>query len=118
MIVLHVAWATLVLLLTTSWGMPTVGPVVVGALCGLVLARKGPRVAATSAILSWGGLLAFGVVRGQPIGEVAGKLGSIMGVPGTALLLLTVLYPAVLSTTAAYLAAQVSPMRTPARTGT
>lgn len=110
MIGLRIVLATALLGLFTVGGNPTLGPVLIGALCGFSWLEQGPRVAAISAVLSWGGLLLFGTLRGQPIGEVASKVGSIMGVPGIALVILTILYPVILSTAAAYLAAQVSPI--------
>ncbi len=106
MILVRVLMGAAVLALTTMAGFPTIGPVVVGAACALVWGVRGVPVAAFSALLGWGGLLLMPLLRGQPVAAVAEKVGAVMGVSGTGLVSVTLLYAVVLATAAAYPVAQ------------
>ena len=82
------------------WTVP-----VLGALWGL--AATGGRLwlgAALAAAAAWAVLLTLTALAG-PVGELAVKLGGVMGVPGVFLVLLTLLFPALLAGSAAELAA-------------
>jgi len=108
---LRVLLATAVMVVATTSGNPTVGPIIVGLGCGLIWPDHGVRVAGISAVLAWGGLLVWGMSRGADLGEVASKLGSVMGLPGFTLVLATLLYPALLAVAAAWLGHVASPWR-------
>jgi hypothetical protein len=108
---LRVLLATIVLVVATMSGNPTIGPILVGLGCGLAWPDNGVRVAGASAVFAWGGLLLWGMIRGAAIGEVASKLGDVMVLPGPVLVLATLLYPAILAASAAWLGHLVSPVR-------
>lgn len=83
------------------WGVP-----LTGAAWGL-LARLAPRcalVASAAALLAWGGLLVWGAVR-APLAPLASTVGGALGVPGAALVLLTLAFAAMLAWAAARTAA-------------
>ncbi len=74
------------------WAVP-----VVGALIGVIWAEGRPAlVAGAAGGLGWALLLAWGSASG-PVGELAGTVGDVMGLPGFAVLLVTVLFPALLA---------------------
>jgi hypothetical protein len=69
------------------------------------------RVAALCAGAGWATLLLLDSLRG-PVGNMAVRLGGIMGLPGYVLLILTLVFPALLAWCAAALVSQL--MRKPA----
>jgi hypothetical protein len=95
----------------TFLGAPVVTPVVVGAALGLLAPARASRTAALAAAVAWGGVLLAATLRGDSIGTLASALGGAMGIPGWALVLATLLYPALLAASAAWLAHLASPRR-------
>jgi hypothetical protein len=91
------------ILLGTWLGFPTLAPVLVG----LVLGFTGPmaaRRAAMAGAIAWGGVLVAASLRGDHVAGLSRTLGGAMGVPSWVLLIMTLLYPAVLAASAAWLA--------------
>jgi hypothetical protein len=91
------------ILLGTWLGFPTLAPVLVG----LVLGFTGPmaaRRAAMAGAIAWGGVLVAASLRGDHVAGLSRTLGGAMGVPSCVLLIVTLLYPAVLAASAAWLA--------------
>ncbi len=68
--------------------------------------RTAAATAGISALLAWGALMAWNWWAG-PVSELSVSLGAIMGLPGRALLLATLLFPAVLASTAAVVGAAI-----------
>jgi hypothetical protein len=95
----------------TGLGAPVLAPVLTGVGMGLLRPRFAARGAALAALVAWGGLLLFALARGDSLGALASTLGAAMGVPAWALFAATVLYPALLASSAAWLAHLVSPRR-------
>jgi hypothetical protein len=87
----------------TSLGAPTLTPILVGGVMGFVLQKTPARRAALAGILAWAGILLFKGLRGDEIGALSRTLGGAMGVPSWAIVLVTLLYPAVLAASAAWL---------------
>jgi hypothetical protein len=86
------------------WTVP-----LLGALWG-VIAWRTPRVAVTAglaALLAWAVLLLV-AARADAFGRLAGALSSVMQLPGVALVLLTLLFPALLAWSAARVTATVA----------
>lgn len=98
----------LAIVLGTVFGAPTLTPIMVGIVIGLAWPRRAARVAAAAGATAWGALLAVALLRGGAIGTLATTLGGAMGVPGVVLFLATLLYPAILAASAAWLAQLVS----------
>ena len=98
----------LLIALGTTLGAPTLTPIMVGIVIGLAWPRRAARVAAAAGALAWGALLVVALLRGGAIGTLASTLGGAMGVPGVVLFLATLLYPAILAASAAWLAQLVS----------
>ena len=98
----------LAIVLGTMLGAPTLTPIIVGIVIGLAWPRRAARVAAAAGAIAWGALLLIALLRGGAIGTLATKLGGAMGVPGVVLFLATLLYPAILAASAAWLAHLVS----------
>jgi hypothetical protein len=98
----------LAIVLGTVFGAPTLTPIMVGIVIGLAWPRRAARVAAAAGATAWGALLAVALLRGGAIGTLANTLGGAMGVPGVVLFLATLLYPAILAASAAWLAHLVS----------
>lgn len=74
------------------WTVP-----LVGAGMGLLWPDDRPALSAAAAgALGWGILLVWGGLIG-PVMGVAGTVGGVMGLPGAAVLLITLLFPAILS---------------------
>lgn len=95
-----------------TWlGAPIATPIVVGLALGLLAPTRASRTAALAGALAWGGILAVSVIRGDSIGTLANSLGAAMSVPGWALVLVTILYPALLASSAAWLPHLVSRRR-------
>ena len=86
------------------WAVPLVAAVAGAALALRIPAlRRAPLLVGLSAALGWALLLAREAVRG-PVGLVAAKVGAVIGVPGPALVLVTLLFPLGLGWSAARLA--------------
>lgn len=85
------------------WTVP-----VVGGAWGVVTAYDGKpwRAAALAAAAAWAILLASSATRG-PLLTLAGTLGAIFGLPGFAVLLLALIFPALLAWSAAGLVSAV-----------
>jgi len=98
----------LVIALGTTLGAPTLTPIMVGIVIDLAWPRRAARVAAAAGAIAWGALLVVALLRGGAIGTLASTLGGAMGVPGVVLFLATLLYPAILAASAAWLAQLVS----------
>lgn len=62
--------------------------------------------AALAGALAWAVLLAEATLGG-PVGELAGNLGGIFGLPGSIVILFTLLFPALLAGSAAALAVRL-----------
>ena len=98
----------LAIVLGTVFGAPTLTPIMVGIVIGLAWPRRAARFAAAAGATAWGALLAVALLQGGAIGTLANTLGGAMGVPGVVLFLATLLYPAILAASAAWLAHLVS----------
>jgi hypothetical protein len=61
---------------------------------------RGPAEAAAAALVAWGALLAAAAARG-PVGALAGGLAELIGAPAAALVVLTLVFPALLAWSAA-----------------
>lgn len=99
------------IILGTWFGAPLLSPIIVGAVIGLGWPTLAARRAAIAGMLAWGGLLLVALARGDALGAFSRTLGGAMGVPAWALFLVTLLYPAILAASAAWLAHLVSPRR-------
>lgn len=111
--------AGVIAMVAGTWlGAPVATPIVVGLAIGLIAPTRAARTAALAGSLAWGGILALNVLRGDSVGTLATSLGAAMSVPAWALVLVTVLYPALLASSAAWLshmaltAARGGPQRT------
>jgi hypothetical protein len=91
------------IILGTVLGAPTVGPIVVGAAIGYFRPVRAVQYAAAAGALGWGALLVVAALRGGAIGSFSGKLGEVLGLPGIAMILVTMVYPAALAAAAAWL---------------
>ena len=97
------------ILLGTWIGAPTLTPILVGLAIGLGAPLGAAWRAALAAALAWGGLLLGAVARGNVVGTLGSTLGGAMGIPAWALFIATLLFPAILAASAAWLAHLVSP---------
>ena len=87
-----------------TWlGAPTLTPIIVGLAMGVLVPANPARRAALAGVLAWAGVLLFKTLRGDEIGALSGTLGGAMGVPSWAIVLVTLLYPAILAASAAWL---------------
>ena len=91
------------ILLGTWLGFPTLAPVLVGLAMGVTMPMAARR-AALAGVIAWGGVLLTATLRGDNIAGLSRTLGGAMGVPSWLLLLVTLLYPAILAASAAWLA--------------
>ncbi|HZI27086.1 MAG TPA: hypothetical protein VFD64_02960 [Gemmatimonadaceae bacterium] len=91
------------ILLGTWLGFPTLAPVLVGLAMGVTVPMAARR-AALAGVIAWGGVLLAATLRGDNIAGVSRTLGGAMGVPSWLLLIVTLLYPAILAASAAWLA--------------
>jgi hypothetical protein len=91
------------ILLGTWLRAPTLTPIVVGALLGLLVQSNPVRHAAMAGVLAWAGVLLARAVGGDEIGALSKTLGGAMGVPSWVIVLVTLLYPAILAASAAWL---------------
>ncbi len=105
--------ASIAIVLGTWLGAPTIAPIVIGLAIGMFRPRYSARRAAMAGVLAWGGVLAVAAVRGDAVGTFAATLGGAMGAPGWAIVLATLLYPAILASSAAWLAQLASNGRVP-----
>ncbi len=81
-------------------------PAAWGVLAGLAWPGDRPaRTAALGASLGWLALLAGPVATGAPVGVLAARLAGAMQLPEAALVAATLLFPALLASSAAYLVA-------------
>jgi hypothetical protein len=96
--------ATVAIVIGTWLGIPIIAAIVVGLAVGFVRPRHAARRVAVAGALAWGGLLAVAALRGDALGSFAFTLGGAMGAPGWAIILVTLLYPALLASSAAWLA--------------
>lgn len=103
--------AAAAIILGTWLGAPTVTPIVVGLVMGVAWPVHVARRAAVAGVLAWGGLLATAALRGDAVASLSTTLGAVLGLPGWALFLVTLLYPAVLASSAAWLARLALPRR-------
>ena len=91
-----------------TWFAGWTMPIGWGMLLGLARPYGRPaRLAAVHGSLGWALVLAFMAMRGDPVGVLATRLAGAMQVPASALFLATLLYPALLASCAAWLAAQL-----------
>ena len=99
------------IILGTWLGAPVLSPILVGAVLGLGWPALAARRAAIAGTLAWGGLLLVALARGDALGAFSKTLGDAMAVPAWALIMVTLVYPAILASSAAWLAHLVSPRR-------
>ena len=92
------------MLLGTWLGWPTLTPIVAGAAMGVLLSVNAARQAALAGALAWGGVLVVSVLQGNSVGALGKTLGGAIGIPSWLLVLVTLLYPAILAASAAWLA--------------
>ena len=95
----------------TMLGFPTVAPIVAGFLVGLGWPGRAARTAGGAGLVAWAVLLLVAALRGDAVGAIGAKLGAAMGVPGWAPLAATLLYPAILAASAAWMGQLMSPRR-------
>ena len=103
--------ATLAILLGTWLGAPTLSAILVGLVVGFVWPVRAARRVALAGILAWGSVLATAAIRGDPIVAFGTTLGGAMSVPGWVVIAATLLYPAVLASSAAWIAHLASTRR-------
>ena len=99
------------IVLGTVLGSSTFSAIIVGAAIGYLRPVRAARYAFGAGALGWGGLLLFAAIRSGEIGSLTGKLGEILGLPGIVMVVVTLLYPAVLAGSAAWLVAAIRTMR-------
>ena len=86
-----------VLIAVGTWAVGWWAVPVVGALIGVIWPDGRPALlAGTAGGLGWALLLMWGSASG-PVGDLAGTVGGVMGLPGFEVLLVTVLFPALLA---------------------
>ena len=100
---MSVLLAILAMLVGTWIGAPTLTPILVGASMGFMIRDNPARRAALAGLLAWGGVLLFATFRGDATGALARTLGGAMGAPSWAIVVVTLLYPAILAASAAWL---------------
>jgi hypothetical protein len=105
--------AAAAIVLGTWLGAPVVTLVGAGLVIGFGWPHHAARHAAAAGALAWGGLLVAAALRGDAVATLGSTLGAAMGLPGWALFIVTILYPAILAASAAWLAHLVSRRRTP-----
>jgi hypothetical protein len=109
---MRVILAGAAVIIAGTWlGFPTLTPIVAGLVIGLGWPRRAAKWSMLAGVIAWGGLLLAAAVRGDAIGALGTTLGSAMGLPGWALFLATLLYPAILAASAGWLASVTSPFR-------
>jgi hypothetical protein len=103
------------MLLGTWLGWPTLTPIVAGAAMGVLLSVNAARQAALAGALAWGGVLVVSMLQGNSVDALGKTLGGAMGIPSWLLVLVTLLYPAILAASAAWLAQLAARRAWPAR---
>jgi hypothetical protein len=84
-----------------TYGLGWLAVPAIGLWIGLVRVSERPvRTAAIAGLSGWGALLAWGAFNG-PVAELAGVLGGVVGVPASAIVGVTLAYPAVAAGAAA-----------------
>ena len=106
---MSILFGVVVIAACTWFGAPTLGPIVAGFLIGLAWPERSVRVAAAAALLAWGGLLLFGLIRGTDVSALATSLGGAMSLPAWAIFTATLLYPVILAASAAWLGHVITP---------
>ena len=97
-----------------TWlGSPTLTPILVGLAMGFLLPPNPARRAALAGFLAWAGVLLARTLRGDEVGALSGTLGGAMGAPSRAIVLVTLLYPAILAASAAWLSHLAARRRIP-----
>ena len=104
------------ILLGTWLGFPTLAPVLVGLIMGFTVPMAARR-AALAGVIAWGGVLVAAMLRGDHITGLSRTLGGAMGVPSWVVFLLTLLYPAILAASAAWLASLAARRFSPSGSG-
>jgi hypothetical protein len=104
------------ILLGTWLGFSTLAPVLVGLAMGATVPIAARR-AALAGVIAWGGVLLTATLRGDNISGLSRTLGGAMGVPSWLLLIVTLLYPAILAASAAWLASLVARRFSPSSGG-
>ena len=104
-----ILFGTLVIAAATWYGAPTLGPILAGFMIGLAWPERAVRSAALAALLAWGGLLVYGLVRGTDLPALATSLGAAMSLPSWALVVATLLYPVLLASSSAWLGHVITP---------
>lgn len=99
------------IVLGTVLGAPTLTAVIVGAAIGFLRPVRAARYAFGAGAVGWGALLVVAAIRGGAIGSLSGRLGDVLGLPGVAMIVVTMLYPAVLAASAAWLVAAIRTRR-------
>jgi hypothetical protein len=94
----------------TVLGFPVLAPIAGGAAIGLAWPPRGARNAAMAGLLAWGALLAVASTQGS-LSLTMTRLGGAMGLAPWGPLLATLIYPAVLAASAAWIAGLLSPRR-------
>ena len=106
------------MLLGTWLGWPTLTPIVAGAAMGVLLSVNAARQAALAGALAWGGVLLVSMLQGNSVGALGKTLGGALGIPSWLLVLVTLLYPATLAASAAWLAQLAARRTRPSRHAT
>jgi hypothetical protein len=84
-----------------TWGFGWLAVPAIGLAVGLARISERPiRTAAFAGFIGWAALLLIAAVDG-PVGDLAGVLGGVMGVPAIVVISATLLYPTVLAGAAA-----------------
>ena len=84
-------------------------PVIAAAWALISRDKRAPRFTALCAMGGWGTLLLLDAAKG-PVGNMAVRLGGVMGVPAAGLYAITLLFPALLAWCAAALVSVRSPV--------
>ena len=97
--------------LGTVLGSSTFSAIIVGAAIGYLRPVRAARYAFGAGAIGWGGLLLVAAIRSGEIGALTGKLGEVLGLPGIVMVVVTILYPAVLAGSAAWVFSAIRTMR-------
>lgn len=108
--ILVVAWGTMIIAGGTMVGFPVWGPVTGGLVLGLLAPRRPAAHAAVAGAMAWGLLLALSSLNGS-LGLTAVRLGGALGLPPWGPLLATLLFPAILAASTAWLAGEARQRR-------
>lgn len=94
----------LVMVIGTWFGAPTLAALLIGAAIGVARLSQPARKSGLAAFIAWACLLLVALVRGDALGLLSTTLGAGMGIPGWAVFAATLLYPAILASSAAWIA--------------